>query len=128
MAEGLLRHWASENDLAIDVSSAGLAAACAAPAAPHAILAMMECGIDISGHRSHQLDAEDILQADVIVPMCKNYALEIAESFPDSEPKIAQFSEDVPDPFKEPIERYRQTRDTIRALIEELMNLSASKE
>ncbi len=50
MAEGLLKKMAHENQIPLEVQSAGLAAFAGVPAALEAVEACREKGIDISRH------------------------------------------------------------------------------
>ena len=66
MAEGLLRHDAGEQ---FDVESAGTKASAVRP---EAIAAMREVGIDISGHRSKNVDEFAGQQFDYVITVCDN--------------------------------------------------------
>ncbi|HET9870670.1 MAG TPA: low molecular weight phosphatase family protein, partial [bacterium] len=55
MAEGLLKKAAAEAGLALQVASAGLAAFPGLPAAPEALEACREKGVDLSGHLTSPL-------------------------------------------------------------------------
>ncbi|MEC9488600.1 MAG: protein tyrosine phosphatase, partial [Halanaerobium sp.] len=72
MAEALLRKIISEaeDELGqVEVFSAGLTATEGAPAAPHAIKAMQERGIDLTGHSATRVTEELIRDADLILTM-----------------------------------------------------------
>jgi thioredoxin type arsenate reductase len=64
MAEGIARSLAPQG---VTVSSAG-----SAPASvrPHAIQALKEIGIDISGHRSKGLESIDAGSVDAVITLC----------------------------------------------------------
>jgi len=66
MAEGLLRHDAGN---AFDVESAGTKAS---QVRPEAIAVMREIGIDISGHRSKNVDEFDGQHFDYVITVCDN--------------------------------------------------------
>jgi len=66
MAEGLLRHDAGN---AFDVESAGTKAS---QVRPEAIAVMREIGIDISGHRSKNVDEIDGQHFDYVITVCDN--------------------------------------------------------
>jgi len=66
MAEGLLRHDAGDR---FDVASAGVAPS---HVRPEAIEAMLEIGIDISGHRSKSVDEFAGQQFDYVITVCDN--------------------------------------------------------
>ncbi|MFN0141243.1 MAG: arsenate reductase ArsC [Pyrinomonadaceae bacterium] len=75
MAEGLLRHIAGDK---FDVESAGTIASFVRP---HAIAAMAEIGVDISGHRSKCLDEFLDTAFDYVITVCDN-ANETCPVFP----------------------------------------------
>jgi arsenate reductase (thioredoxin) len=66
MAEGLLRHDAGER---FEVESAGTKASVVRP---EAIAAMQEIGLDISGHRSKNVDEFEGQQFDYVITVCDN--------------------------------------------------------
>ncbi len=66
MAEGLLRHDAGER---FDVESAGTKPS---SVRPEAIAVMRELGIDISGHRSKNVDEFEGQQFDYVITVCDN--------------------------------------------------------
>jgi arsenate reductase (thioredoxin) len=66
MAEGLLRHDAGER---FDVESAGTKPGIVRP---EAIAAMIELGIDISGHRSKHVDEFEGQRFDYVITVCDN--------------------------------------------------------
>jgi len=66
MAEGLLRHDAGDR---FDVASAGVSPS---HVRPEAIEAMLEIGIDISGHRSKSVDEFAGQQFDYVITVCDN--------------------------------------------------------
>ncbi|HZD47689.1 MAG TPA: arsenate reductase ArsC [Silvibacterium sp.] len=66
MAEGLLRHDGGER---FDVVSAGTKPS---TVRPEAIAAMRELGIDISGHRSKNVDEFEGQQFDYVITVCDN--------------------------------------------------------
>jgi arsenate reductase len=66
MAEGLLREMAGDR---FEVSSAGVAPS---SVRPEAIAAMLEVGIDISGHRSKSVDEFANQKFDYVITVCDN--------------------------------------------------------
>lgn len=81
MAEGLLRHIAGDR---FDVESAGTIASFVRP---HAIAAMAELGIDISGHRSKSVDEFAGQSFDFVITVCDN-AKESCPVFPATTTRI----------------------------------------
>ncbi len=83
MAEALLRVGASAVGLDARVASAGRWKS-DLPADPHAVNAMADRGIDISGHRSHTLVDVDISAAHLIVGMATEHVVDIAGRMPEA--------------------------------------------
>ena len=77
MAEGLLRQHFERAGIDAHVRSAGLVTQ-NQPASVHGVDAMARRGIDISGHRSRLLDAEDVRDADLIIGMELQHVREVA--------------------------------------------------
>lgn len=126
MAEGLIRARLEGEGLAeaVEVSSAGTWAISGRPATPTARQAMSELGIDLSAHRSRELETGLLGAADLILVMTEAHREAIAVEFPDSAPKLRLMSSlegggwDVLDPVGQPIDRYRATRDELARLID----------
>ena len=77
MAEALLRHRLAEHGLSVSVSSAGLYPS-GSPATDEAISVMAERGLDIDPHRSRQLDAGLLAEADLVIGMTREHVREVA--------------------------------------------------
>jgi len=111
MAEGLLRHDAGDR---FDVESAGTKAS---SVRPEAITAMSEIGIDISGHRSKNVDEFAGQQFDYVITVCDN-ARETCPVFFGAEEKLHRSFED-PAAFtgsnEERLAVFRRVRDELRA-------------
>lgn len=82
MAEVLLRHHLTGADVDATVSSAGLYAG-GAPATGHGIAVMADRGLDLEGHRSRQMDAAMLRQADLVIGMAREHVREAAVLQPD---------------------------------------------
>lgn len=116
MAEGLARQLLS-ND--VSVLSAG-----SQPAGvnPHAIEAMAEIGIDISGHRSKSVDEIDTDKIDLVVTLC---AEEVCPVLPG---RVRRLHWPIADPASDDAlldsatmrARFAEARDTIRRKLESL--------
>jgi arsenate reductase len=119
MAEGWARHL--KGDL-IEAHSAGIETH---GLNPNAVRAMAEAGVDISGHRSKQV--EDILHIpfDYVVTVCDN-AHETCPLFPGQAKVIHRSFDDPPrlaieaSNDEEAFEHYRRVRDEIRVFVETL--------
>jgi len=114
MAEGLLRHDAGEQ---FDVESAGIKAS---SVRPEAIAAMRELGIDISGHRSKNVDEVEGQQFDYVITVCDN-ARETCPVFVGTAKQVHQSFEDPPAPLvgtdEERMTIFRRVRDELRAYL-----------
>jgi protein-tyrosine-phosphatase len=92
MAEALLRHRAGAG---VRVSSAGSRPK---PVHPHAVTAMAEYGIDLSGARSKHLDEFAGRRFDRVITLCDRVR-EVCPEFP-GHPGSAHWS--IPDPAGDP--------------------------
>lgn len=119
MAEGLFKSMAP----GYLCGSAGLSAAPGQPASPEAVQCCRELGVDISGHRSRQLTADELSSWDLFFPMTRAHGLVLERAgVPAS--KIYLPGE-IADPFGGDIGVYRACRDGI---LEELRRLLARLE
>jgi len=92
---------------------------------PRAIKAMAEAGLDISGHKSKDVNAFGNMEFDYVITLCDN-AKESWPYFPartrvmhkgiDDPPKLAADARDE----EEAMAHYRRVRDEIRAFVEAL--------
>jgi len=123
MAEGLFRRAAGGRG-DFRVLSAGLGAANDQPPTPHAVAAMRELGIDISGHRSRMLTADLAEEADYIFGMTRSHVDTIALLYPQAAEKtfllrefdeaLEPFEKDIGDPIGSSYEVYVNCRDQIK--------------
>ncbi len=113
MAAGICKKLSARLGVEAEVLSGGLAGIDGAPASPQAVEAMAEIGVDISGHRSHQVQAEELLAADKIYVMTQQHKSMIAGVLPQIAERITVAG--ISDPFGQPVERYRQCRDALTA-------------
>jgi arsenate reductase len=114
MAEGLLRHDAGEQ---FNVESAGTKAS---TVRPEAIAAMRELGIDISGHRSKNVDEFEGQKFDYVITVCDN-AKETCPVFFGAANTL-HHSFDDPPPASEGTDEermavFRRVRDELRAYL-----------
>ena len=115
MAEGLARKILGER---AEVSSAGSKPA---SVSPHAVEAMAEIGIDITGQYSKSVDTIDLLGLDLVVTLC---AEEVCPVLPGD---VRRMHWPIADPAGEaaaaegtPQARFRAARDLIHEKIEAL--------
>jgi arsenate reductase len=115
MAEGLLRHDAGER---FDVESAGTKAS---SVRPEAIAVMRELGIDISGHRSKNVDEFEGQHFDYVITVCDN----ARESCPVFFGRAEKLHHDFVDPAaltgseQERLKLFRRVRDELRIFLGE---------
>lgn len=116
IAEGWARHL---KDDVIDAYSAGINPV---GVSSRAIEVMAEAGVDISGHRSKNVDELIDIDFDYVVTLCDN-ARELCPVFPG---KVKMFHRGFEDPSfvigseSEIMSAFRKIRDRIRAFIESL--------
>jgi len=92
------------------VRSCGLTALIGETAVESAIELMRERGIDITGHRAKQIDAELVRWADLILVMEELQRTVIQSQVPSSRGKVfrlGHFSNaDIPDPYRQPMQKF----------------------
>lgn len=115
MAEGWLRHYASQSDLDLEVWSAGTEAT---GVKPEAIEVMREAGIDISGHSSKSLsDLPDPWNFDLVFTVCDS-AKEACPVYP---AKTVRLHLPFADPSGEDLHRWREVRDALAKVSRQLI-------
>jgi arsenate reductase len=113
MAEGLLRHDAGQR---FEVESAGTKASFVRP---EAITVMQEVGVDISGHRSKNVDEFAAQEFDYVITVCDN-AREACPVFFGAAQKLHRDFEDpaaVAGSDEERLVVFRRVRDQLRAYL-----------
>lgn len=115
MAEGWLRHYASQAGLNAEVHSAGTEAT---SVKPDAIAVMGEVGIDLSAHTSKTLhDLPDKWNFDLVLTVCDS-ANEACPVYP---AQTTRLHVSFPDPSGESLERWREVRDAIGSATHKLV-------
>lgn len=124
MAEGLLRALTNKDDN-INALSGAVRTMEGMPASENAVLAMQELGIDISDHRSANIDADVLSEADLVLTMTEAHKQAIVYYFGDdfelkTQPLLdyVGLGGDVPDPYGGDLNAYRHCRDTLKAAVE----------
>ncbi len=130
MAEGIFRH-AVQGRGHYQVLSAGLGAMDGQPPSPHAVQAVKELGIDISGQRSRMLTPELVESADYLFGMTHSHIDTIMMLYPPAAEKtflLREFDEtldwyekDISDPIGGSYEVYLNCRDQIEQGIVSLL-------
>lgn len=118
MAEGLLRQ---DGGSQFEVYSAGTRASFVRP---EAIQVMRDLGIDISQHRSKNIDEFLGQEFDYVITVC-DHANEVCPAFPGKTQRIHQSFEDPPAPGvgtdEDRLSIFRRVRDEIRAWLREFI-------
>lgn len=121
MAEGLLRYDAGAR---FDVASAGTRASIVRP---EAIAVMQEIGIDISGHRSKNVDEFEGQLFDFVITVCDN-ARETCPVFFSAAKKLHHNFEDpaaMTGSDEQRLAAFRRVRDQLRDYLREFTNAMA---
>jgi protein-tyrosine-phosphatase len=129
MAEGVLRQRLAGQRAVpvVTVHSAGTHGLDGEPAAPHAIQAAAERGIDITGHRARSLDREMVAGADLILvmePFHREIVLRaLAAGEQDKVRLLAHFdattdADSIEDPYHQPLKVYRDCIGQIARCVE----------
>jgi len=116
MAEAFLNILMEERGLPGRAASAGLCAVNGLPASSLAILAMKEQGIDLSQHRSRQVDLSLIESSEHVVGITMRHVEALLEQFPQQSSRIRRFSlPDIADPYGSSLDSYRVIRDLLHS-------------
>jgi len=122
MAEGIFRHLVRGRGQ-YKVLSAGLGAMNGQPPSTHAVQAVKELGIDISGQRSRMLTPELVDEADYIFGMTHSHVDTVMMLYPQAAEKtfllrefdetLDMFEKDISDPIGGSLQVYLNCRDQI---------------
>jgi protein-tyrosine phosphatase len=80
----------------LQVRSAGLEAGKGKPAEPFARRTARELGVDLTDHKAHRFDAEDIAWADLIVAMQGRHVASIRRRWPGAEKSVRLLGDFLP--------------------------------
>lgn len=94
LAEKLLRRSAEQHGVALQISSMGFLPAGQATPAP-GIRAAAERGLDLSGHRSCQLDPQELAQSDLILASARAEARDLVAALPELWPRVHTYKQFV---------------------------------
>lgn len=103
--------------------SAGTWAAESQPASGYAVAAMAVRGIDLTSHRAHEITAQAIDEADIVVVMTGSHREALSAEFPQARRKIHMMSEladrtyDIADPYGGAASEYEATAQQLERLI-----------
>jgi protein-tyrosine-phosphatase len=125
MAEALLKN---KNLPDIEVKSAGIFAMDGSDASEHAKTVLAEKGVECV-HQASMLTKEHVEWATYILTMTEGHKQHVISRFPEAQDKTFTLKEfvlgesgDISDPFGGSVEMYRQTREELEQLIEQLAN------
>jgi tRNA threonylcarbamoyl adenosine modification protein (Sua5/YciO/YrdC/YwlC family) len=130
MAEGLARRMLAkrlgftEAELAahgFEVSSAGTGAMAGYPPSSHAVAAMAERGIDITGHRSRPITVDGLLASDYIWVMADHHRESVVRLAPEVASRVELIDPtgaDVDDPIGGSLNTYRACARQIESALE----------
>jgi len=111
MAAALLQRRFDEAGVGGVVDSAGIAAMVGAPAQAHAVTLMNELGLDVSGHRARQIDAQITAAADLVLTMERTQMDWIETRWPQMRGRVHLLGKwdslEVPDPMGGSVELFR---------------------
>lgn len=142
MAEHLLRHYAREAGLDLQIASAGLYAYPGDEASEFTVTVLDEKGVDASGHRSRKIHPRLLEEFDLILAMTTTHKQGLIELAPELSEKIFLLKEfvarnaalgqepgewiekdyEILDPFGQSLEVYRRSREEIDEVIQALVN------
>lgn len=113
----------------VEVRSAGVAAATAAPASEHAVAVMAEQGIDLSDHRSQALTPELLAWADLVLAMSTSHLFALRDlGVGDKVSLVTDFLDGdeagrpVEDPYGGSVDDYRDTYATLGRAVAALLD------
>jgi tRNA threonylcarbamoyl adenosine modification protein (Sua5/YciO/YrdC/YwlC family) len=108
----------------VEVSSAGTGALAGYPASPHAVTAMNERGLDLTGHRSRPITVDALLASDYIWVMAQHHRDAVLRLAPEVAERVALLDphgEDVDDPVGGNLDIYRTCAHHIEKALTERM-------
>lgn len=130
MAEGIFREIVRDQG-DFGVASAGVGAVDGQPPSRHAVTALRELGIDITGQRSNVLTEDLVEAADVILGMTRSHVDAVLTMYPQAANKVHRLRDfdaslrdhekDICDPIGGPLEVYLECRDQIKLGIESML-------
>lgn len=125
VAEAVLRNRLQERGMDDwTVRSAGTWAIQERGAAQNSITVLADQGIDITDHRSRMVNREMLTEADLILCMESGHVEALKAEFPDAARRIHLLSEmagekfSISDPYRGPLQEYRQMAAKVTDLIE----------
>ena len=150
MAAALFKQRAQKRGIPVEVDSAGLSVFSALPASPQAQQVMEDFGIDLSQHRSKQVDVQKLDNYDLILTMTNAHKQHVLRLNPNLAGKVFMLKEfaqkimqetgktneklnmvdpdpvttvyDISDPYGQSVEVYRHTASEIIEAIDAILD------
>lgn len=132
MAEALAKKVIAEASLDIDILSRGISVYFSSEASKHAQEVMKEYSIDLTSHRSKQIEEKDLENTDIILTMTYGHKKHITLNFPKYKEKIFTLKEfvedfgDVEDPFGGELEEYKSCAEALYILVNKAIKKMSS--
>lgn len=122
VAEGLFNSLTKSLGIDAYAESRGLSAFDGSTASKNAVIAASIHGVDISSHRSKNITAGDMADADIVIGMTQGHVNALKSLYPQFTNKIVPMPYgDIPDPFGGTLEIYRDSANQIRRAVEHLI-------
>jgi len=126
-AELLLRHWAAQRGLSVEVRSAGIAAEGWYEMPEHAKRLLAVEGVPSFVHKPQLLTREQLRWADAVFAMAGNHYDYISELYPEFIAKTRMLRDkDVADPMGKSYEVFAESLATIKDALEKLIRAELS--
>lgn len=128
MAEHLLRHWARERGLALEVGSCGVAAESWYEMPEPARRLLAAEGVPAFTHKARLATRETLRGADLILVMTRAHREQLVDAFPELSSRVALLREsaglgegEVADPMGRPDEAYARCLATLKESLQALL-------
>lgn len=115
MAEGIMRDIALQRGFDMEVSSAGISAFDGEGASKNSILVLKEMGIDITSHKSRQVNRDMVEDSDLIITMTDYHRELLLRRYNNLENKLISFN--IQDPFGGDYNIYKSCSEEIKSEI-----------
>jgi protein-tyrosine-phosphatase len=129
MAEALMKQESVRRGLSgMEFSSAGISVAPGSRASKHAVAAMADREIDIDRRTARQINAQMIMEADLILTMTAAQAKELKEELPQHAAKVHTLGEyagedvSIDDPYGRDAEVYERTAAQLERLVSKALD------
>ncbi len=120
MAAALMNKEAEKRNLDVRIESAGVFAKDGENASSEAIIAMLEYGIDLTGHHAQPINQELVEKSDLIITMTPAHKMVFEGMAGDKTYTLGEYAGldfDIDDPFGGDVEEYMETAAQIEKAI-----------